>query len=300
MIRSPVGSVANTDDLRNLLVPTTAGELVPLASMIRVREGGIAAELDRHRQRRAVEIVADLDPGHSVAQVAQELRALVAETLPKDIGFLLRGQAEAVEEATRDVAITFALALLVVLLVLAAQFESFASAVVVLLTVPFGLAAAVLALWLTGTSLNIYSQIGLIMLIGLMAKNGILIVEFAGQLRDRGLSVWQAAHQAAVIRLRPVMMTMLSTMLGGLPLILSSGPGAEARSSIGWVIFGGLGFAIFGTVYFTPIAYQLIAPLGHSREEFGRMLEDELAHVSRRPHSPHYDSSSSGRDAADG
>jgi hydrophobe/amphiphile efflux-1 (HAE1) family protein len=277
VIRSAQGAVGNTDDLRNLLVPTTAGNLVPLSSLMHVREGGIAAELDRHRQRRAVEIVADLAPGHSIGRVAQELRALVAEVLPKEIGFLLRGEAEAVQEATRDVAITFALALLVVLLVLAAQFESFASAVVVLLTVPFGLSAAVLALWLTGTSLNIYSQIGLIMLIGLMAKNAILIVEFAGQLRDRGLSVREAAHQAAVIRLRPVMMTMLSTMLGGLPLILSGGPGAEARSSIGWVIFGGLGFAIVGTVYFTPLAYQLIAPLGHSRGAFGRKLQDEMA-----------------------
>ncbi|MCZ6646919.1 MAG: efflux RND transporter permease subunit [SAR324 cluster bacterium] len=282
VIRSAQGAVANTDDLRNLLVPTAAGRLVSLSSIMHVRESGIAAELDRHRQRRAVEIVADLAPGHSIGQVAQELRDLVAELLPKEIGFLLRGEAEAVQEASRDVAITFFLALLVVLLVLAAQFESFSSAVVVLLTVPFGLSAAVLALWLTGTSLNIYSQIGLIMLIGLMAKNAILIVEFAGQLRDRGLSVREAAHQAAVIRLRPVMMTMLSTMLGSLPLILSGGPGAEARSSIGWVIVGGLGFAILGTVYFTPLAYQLIAPLGHSRGEFGRSLEEELAQEARR------------------
>ena len=282
LIRSAEGSVGGTDELRNLFVPTAAGGLVPLASLMQVREGSVVAELDRHRQRRAIEIVAELPPGHSIAQVARDLRALAREVTPKDIGFLLRGEAEAVQEAVRDVAITFAVALLVVLLVLAAQFESFASAAVVLLVVPFGLSAAVLALWLTGTSLNIYSQIGLIMLIGLMAKNGILIVEFADQLRDRGFSVREAAHRAAVIRLRPVMMTMLSTMLGGVPLILSGGPGSEARGSIGWVVFGGLGFAVFATVYLTPVAYQLIAPLARARGDFGRRLTDELAQEARR------------------
>jgi hydrophobic/amphiphilic exporter-1 (mainly G- bacteria), HAE1 family len=178
--------------------------------------------------------------------------------------------------ATREILITFAIALVVVLLVLAAQFESFPSAVVVMTTVPFGLAAAVLALWLTGSSLNVYSQIGLVMLIGLMAKNGILIVEFANQLRDQGMSVAEAAERAAIVRLRPVVMTMLSTTLAGLPLILSTGPGAEGRHAIGWVIFGGLGIALFASLLITPVIYRLLAPIARSRADFGRLLEGEL------------------------
>ena len=175
--------------------------------------------------------------------------------------------------------LTFAIALVVVFLVLAAQFESFASALVVIVTVPFGLAAAMFALWVTGSSLNIYSQIGLVMLVGLMAKNGILIVEFADQLRDRGLSAADAALEAAQVRFRPVAMTVLSTTFAAVPLLLSGGPGAEARSSIGWVIFGGLGIAILAILYITPVVYALLAPLTRSRGQFGRDLDGEIAHA---------------------
>ena len=126
---------------------------------------------------------------------------------------------------------------------LAAQFESFVSAVIIMATVPLGLACAVFALLLTGTRLNVYSQIGLVLLVGIMAKNGILIVEFANQLRDRGMDVREAIEEAANIRLRPVMMTMICTVLGGVPLVLAAGAGAEARVALGWVIVGGLGFA---------------------------------------------------------
>ena len=165
---------------------------------------------------------------------------------------------------------------LVVLLVLAAQFESVLSAMVIILTVPFGLAAAIFALKLSGGTINIYSQIGLVMLVGLMAKNGILVVEFADQLRDRGMSVGQAIRQAATIRLRPVMMTMLSTVLGALPLILSSGAGAEARAAIGWIVFGGLGIATVFTLVLIPVIYSLLAPLSSSRAHAGVRLDREL------------------------
>ena len=153
-----------------------------------------------------------------------------------------------------------------VLLVLAAQFESVLSAMVIILTVPFGLAAAVFALKLTGTTLNIYSQIGLVMLVGLMAKNGILVVEFADQLRDRGHSVMDAVREAATTRLRPVMMTMLSTVLGALPLILSTG-------------FGGLGIATIFTLVLIPVIYSVLAPLSSSRAHAGIRLDRELREV---------------------
>ena len=171
---------------------------------------------------------------------------------------------------------TYGIALVVVFLVLCAQFEGFTSAAIIMAIVPFGLAAAVYALFLTGTSVNIYSQIGLVMLIGLMAKNGILMVEFADQLRDQGFNVHDAITQAATVRLRPISMTLLSTIMGGLPLILSSGPGAEARAAIGWVVFGGLGLAALFTLYLTPIVYLGIGRFHKPRAEAGQQLAAEL------------------------
>lgn len=278
-LESAFGTVKDTDDLNNLFVTTRDGETIPLSSLISIRESGIAPELERRGQRRAIEIEAGLPDDYALNQAVTDVQSLADEILPSGYSLVFLGQAEALEEAASDTMVTFAIALVVVFLVLAAQFESFASAIVVMLTVPFGLAAAVLSLWLTGTSLNIYSQIGLIMIIGLMAKNGILIVEFADQLRDRGLPVKDAAFQAASIRLRPVVMTMLSTILAAVPLILSTGAGSEARTSIGWVIFGGLGIAIFATLLITPVIYQLVAPLARSRSDFGRALERELKEV---------------------
>jgi len=161
--------------------------------------------------------------------------------------------------------------------VLSAQFESVFAAIIVMITVPFGLACAVYAILLTGGSLNVYSQIGLIMVVGIMAKNGILIVEFANQLRDRGLTVREAIEESANIRLRPVLMTMIATVLGGVPLVISSGAGAEARQALGWIIVGGLGFAAVSTLLLTPVAYLLIArfskPKAHEQERLERELD---------------------------
>jgi multidrug efflux pump subunit AcrB len=175
--------------------------------------------------------------------------------------------------------ITFALALLVVFLVLVAQFESVTSASVVLISVPFGLAAAVFAMLASGTSVNLYSQIGLLLLVGVMAKNSILMVEFADQLRDAGRSVAQAALESATTRLRPIMMTMASTVLGALPLVLGAGPGAESRAAIGWVIFGGLSIAALLTLFLTPVLYLGIARLVKPRAQQGERLAAELQQV---------------------
>lgn len=284
IIESRYGEVNDSDDLRNLYVSTVSGRVLPLSSLIELRESGAATELEREGQQRAIEVEAALAPDAALNKVVADLEDLAAEVLPTGFNIALLGQAEALQDTSSDMLITFSIALLVVFLVLAAQFESFPSALVVMVTVPFGLAAAVLALYLSDTSLNIYSQIGLVMLVGLMAKNGILIVEFANQLRDQGLDVTEAAFQAAIIRLRPVAMTMLSTTLAGIPLILSSGPGAEARSSIGWVIFGGVGIAILTTIIITPLVYQLLAPLSRSRGDIDRLLVTELdeAHASNQ------------------
>ncbi len=243
----------------------------------------MAAELDRTGQKRAVEIDVPLPPGYSLRRAMADVESLAAEVVPRGIGVRFINEAATLQDTSNEVAITFVIAILVVLLVLAAQFESFLSAAVILLTVPFGLAAAVFALYLTGSTINIYSQIGLIMLVGLMAKNGILVVEFADQLRDRGRSVGEAVRVAALTRLRPVMMTMFSTVLGALPLILSSGAGAEARSAIGWVVFGGLGIATVFTLVLIPVIYSLLAPLAPPRAHAGVRLDRELREIEH-PH----------------
>ena len=151
--------------------------------------------------------------------------------------------------------------------------------------VPFGLAAAIFALFITGTSLNVYSQVGLVMLIGLIAKNGILLVEFADQQRDAGANVREAIEKAANIRLRPIAMTLISTVLGALPLILSSGPGSEAREAVGWVVFGGLGLAAFFTLFLTPVIYLGVARFSKPRADAKQKLEQEMSETLFRSNS---------------
>ena len=193
------------------------------------------------------------------------------------------GEAATLNETSSGVAITFAFALLVVLLVLAAQFESFISAFIIMFTVPFGLAAAVFAIALTGGSLNIYSQIGLVMLVGIMAKNGILIVEFANQLREQGYRVHDAIREACRIRLRPVVMTMIATVVGGVPLVLMGGAGAEARQALGWIVVGGLGFATIITLFVTPVAFLLLRPLLQDPLHRGRTARHGTRRRGRQP-----------------
>jgi hydrophobe/amphiphile efflux-1 (HAE1) family protein len=286
LLTAKTGAVTDPSDLRNLYVRSESGRLVPLSSLTRLVEEGVAAELDRTEQRRAIEVEADIAPDIPLEEAVAELERLGREVLPRGIDMLLQGEAATLQETSRDLLITYGFAFIVVLLVLVAQFESITSAVVVLLTVPFALAAAVFALFLTGTSLNIFSQIGLVMLIGLMAKNGILMVEFADQLRAEGRTVREAAAEAASVRLRPIVMTLISTVLGALPLILSSGAGAEARAAIGWVVFGGLGLAAIITLFLTPVIYRGVAGFGRPASEGGEALERELAEASEAQKAP--------------
>jgi hydrophobic/amphiphilic exporter-1 (mainly G- bacteria), HAE1 family len=281
ILESAAGSVATPSDLGNLYVRSQDNRLIPLIQMISFTQEGVAAELDRHAQRRAVEIDADLSPELPLREAVDQVRALAQAELPNGIGLLFLGEAQTLEETSREIAITFAIALLVVFLVLVAQFESLTSASVIMITVPFGMAAAVFALYLTGTSINIYSQIGVLVLVGIMAKNGILLVEFADQLRDRGASVIDAAREAASVRLRPIAMTMISTIFAGLPLILSAGPGSESRTAIGWVIFGGLGLAAVFTLFLTPAVYTLVARLSKPRARASEELAEQMRESER-------------------
>ena len=276
MLRTRNNTIQSPQDMQNLYVSSSDGGLVPISSVSEIVEEGVSAELERQAQRRAIEIDGDLPEELPMSEAVEQLRAVAQDVLPDGMGLVFLGEASTFEDTSQEVAMTYILAFLIVLLVLAAQFESVNSAVVVMLTVPFGIAAAIYALFLTGTSMNIYSQIGLVMLIGLLAKNSVLLVEFADQLRDRGLSVREAIEEAALIRLRPIMMTLVSTILGGLPLILSAGAGAEARNSIGWVVFGGLGLATLFTLYLTPVLYLWLARFTKPRADEASRLEKEM------------------------
>ena len=269
--------IRDPSDLVNLYVRTRNGALVPLSSIVRLDERGVAGQLDRREQRRAIEIDVEIQPGFAMQRAVDDLFEIAADILPSNVTLVTRGEAAALAETNRETLFTYGFALLIVFLVLVAQFEGVTSALVIMTTVPFGLAAAICALFMTGTSLNIYSQVGLVMLIGLIAKNGILLVEFADQLRDQGYAVRAAIEEAARIRLRPIVMTLISTILGALPLILASGPGSEARAAVGWVVFGGMGLATVFTLYLTPLAYLGIARFASARAAAGERLAREMA-----------------------
>ncbi len=274
--------VDDPGDLERTFVPSDSGQLVPLSSFATLTERPVAPELGREAQSRSVPITASLSPEFALGDALTEVQSLSANLLPEDIRLVPMAEAATLGETSSGLAVTFGIAIAIVFLVLAAQFESFVSAVIVMATVPLGLACAVFALLLTGGSVNVYSQIGLVLLVGIMAKNGILIVEFADQLRERGRTVRQAIEEASVVRLRPVVMTMVATVLGGVPLVLAQGAGAEAREVLGWVIVGGLGLATVATLYITPVAYLLLAGLSRPRSAETQKLEQELIQAASR------------------
>ncbi|MCU0815695.1 MAG: efflux RND transporter permease subunit [Cypionkella sp.] len=276
---STTDPVNDPTDLERIYMRSDRGENVPLSAFVRLEERAVAPELGREAQMRSVPITAGLTPALALGPALEEVQAIAAEVLSPGSRIVPLAEAAALGETGSGLLLTFGFAILIVFLVLAAQFESFVSAVIVMSTVPLGLACAIFALVLTGGSLNVYSQIGLVLLVGIMAKNGILIVEFANQLRDQGKSVREAITEGAVIRLRPVMMTMVSTVLGGVPLILSSGPGAEAREALGWVIVGGLGLATLVTLYLTPVVYLLLGRFTTPKAEEEARLLRELDHA---------------------
>jgi len=279
---STVDPVNDPGDLERIFVQAGNGEMIPISSFVRLNERAVAPELGREAQMRSVEISASLTPELSLGDAFERVQSLASEVLPEEQRIVPLAEAATLSETSSGLLLTFGFAIVVVFLVLSAQFESFVSALIIMATVPLGLACAVFALLLTGGSLNVYSQIGLVLLVGIMAKNGILIVEFANQLRDQGKSVRDAIYEASTIRLRPVMMTMTSTVLGGLPLIYSSGAGAEAREALGWIIVGGLGMATLSTLYLTPIAYLVLARLSRPKAEEEALLLKELSSASGR------------------
>ena len=263
-------------DLENIFMKTADGRFVPVSTIATLTERAVAPSLAREEQQRSVSMSAGLSPDFALGDAYAEVLRLAAPVLPAGSRVIPLAEAATLDETSSGMFTIFGFAIVIILLVLAAQFESFVSAIIIMATVPLGLACAVFALLFTGTTLNAYSQIGLVLLVGVMAKNGILIVEFANQLRDRGASVRQAIEQASNIRLRPVLMTMICTVLGGLPLVLATGAGAEARIALGWVIVGGLGLAAASTLFLTPVAYLLLGRFVTPKVQEAARLKREL------------------------
>ncbi len=271
--------IDDPSDIGSVSVLLPDGGFVPMSAFAAMDMAVAQAQIERQGGALTISLEASLPDGVDLSIAMVQAQALADEVLPDGTALIFTGAAASLDESTTALYMVFGVALLVVLLVLAAQFESFSSAVVIMLTVPFGVAAALLAISLTGGSLNYYSQIGLVLLIGVMAKNGILIVEFANQLRERGEDIDTAIRQAVRLRIRPVMMTMISTICGGLPLVLTAGAGAEARIAVGWVIVGGLGFATVFTLFLTPIFYRYIATWGAMPGHAEKRLRLERAEI---------------------
>ncbi|WP_417412238.1 efflux RND transporter permease subunit [Hoeflea sp.] len=263
-------------DLESIYLKAGDGRIIPMSTIATLTEKAVAPDLRREGQMRSVSITAGLTPAFALGDAWSEAVTLAEPLMPGGVRIMPLAEAATLDQSSNDMLITFGIAIIVVLLVLSAQFESFVSAFIIISTVPLGLACAVFAMAMTGGSLNVYSQIGLVLLVGVMAKNGILIVEFANQLRNQGMDIRSAIEEASNIRLRPVMMTMISTVLGSVPLLLAFGAGAEARIALGWVIVGGLGLAMIATLFLTPVAYLLLARFATPSVEEERRLDVEL------------------------
>jgi len=263
-----IGQVASENrntilDLRNLFVPGEDGRPVMLDKVVRVSEKSSPPQLFRFNRYVSATVSAGLEPGYTLADGIEVMRGLADELLDESFATDLAGQSRDFAESSSSLAFVFVLALAMVYLVLSAQFESFRDPFIIMLTVPLALAGALAALWIFGQTLNIFSQIGMIMLIGLVTKNGILIVEFANQRREAGLDVEEAIREAAVARFRPVLMTSISTVLGTLPIALALGAGAESRMPMGIAVIGGLLVGTFLTLLVIPTTYTYLAAKKH-------------------------------------
>ncbi|MDJ0655599.1 MAG: efflux RND transporter permease subunit [Xanthomonadales bacterium] len=265
---------ATPEDLRNIYVRSdTSGDLIPLTNVIAIEGTAGSAQLNRYNRMRAVTLSASLAPGYSLSEALDYLEGLVRSELPVGAKVDYKGESLEYKEASGAIYFSLGMALLVVFLVLAAQFESFRQPIVIMITVPLAVAGGLLGLLVTGLTFNIYSQIGIIMLVGIAAKNGILIVEFINQLRDAGRPFEQAIVEASRIRFRPVLMTTVSTTMGSIPLMLAAGPGAESRTVLGVVVFFGIGIATVFTLFIVPSFYKLMARGSQSPDVVAKELE---------------------------
>ncbi|MEH0165055.1 efflux RND transporter permease subunit [Roseateles microcysteis] len=259
MVQTEAGGRVTPEQIERLFVRGRNDTMVPLSSLVKVREAVSPRELNHFNQRRSVSVTANLAPGYSTGEALAYLDATARKVLPVGYSTELNGVSREFRAASGALGLVFVLALLFIFLVLSAQFESFIDPFVIMLSVPLSMVGALAALQWAGGTLNVYSQIGLITLVGLITKHGILIVEFSNQLRQQGRTVTEAVVEAATLRLRPILMTTGAMVLGALPLALASGAGAESRQQIGWVIVGGMSVGTLLTIFVVPTMYTLFA-----------------------------------------
>ncbi len=248
----------NPNNLDNIFIKSDASYLIPLSNLVIYKETSTSQSLQRINRMPSTIFSASLAPGYPLGDALNDLITLSDNSLPANAKISFSGSSKEYFESGNSLGITILFAILVVYLVLAAQFESFRNPLTIILTVPIALTAGLYTLFLTGATINVYSQIGFLMLIGLIAKNGILVVEFANQLRNEGKSIEEAIFESSMIRLRPVLMTTISTLLGAIPLVLSSGAGAESRYAMSIVVLGGIALSSLITLYLIPALYQYI------------------------------------------
>ena len=267
-------------DLQNIYIRSSVSDaLIPLSNLVTFVEEADAGNLNRYNRVRSITLSSSLADGYSLGEALEWLEDWVRDNLPNEANIDYQGESLEYKEAGRSVLFTFALALLVVFLVMAAQFESYVHPFVILLTVPLALLGGLGGLLLFGQTLNIFSQVGLIMLVGLATKNGILIVEFINQLRDAGRDFDEAVINGAAFRLRPILMTGFTTVFGALRLVLSTGPGHGSRMVIGIVIMCGVATAAVITLFAIPVAYHLLAKNTSSPGTVAKELEQELSAI---------------------
>jgi multidrug efflux pump len=273
---------ATVTDLTNIQVRSErSGQLIPLANLVRLTETAAPTQLSRFNRLRAVEVEADLAPGYSIGQAVKWFEETVKRELPPEAVLMWDGEAGDYVRNAGQLTFTLLFAIMIVFLVLAAQFESFVHPAIIMVTVPLALLGAVFGLKLHGMSINIFSEIAVIMLIGIAAKNGVLIVEFANQLRDRGVEFIEAVIEASVTRLRPVLMTSLCTAFGAIPFLFATGAGAEQRAPIGVVIFYGTLVSVFLTLFVVPAVYALVARRTKSKEHTTRLVDRMLGNTGQ-------------------
>ena len=282
ILQAESGGRMDEAQLDSVYVRARSGDLVPLSNLVHTQEGVSARELGRYNKTRAITLTAGLAPGYSLGRALTWLEAQ-AKASPEVLNVGYRGESQSYKQTGNAIWAVFGLTIIIVYLLLAAQFESFIHPVVIVATVPLAVAGGVIGLWFMGGTLNLYSQVGIVMLVGLAAKNGILIVEFANQLRDEGLEIGQAVRRAAIRRLRPILMTSIATAMGAAPLMIATGAGANARQAIGVVVVFGVSIATLITLLLIPVLYLTLCKKTSSPETMTRRLAVALAGLGKTP-----------------
>ena len=275
VVQAEAGARATEASLAQIHVRSRGGGVVPLSNLVRVDDSAGARDLGRYNKMRAITLSGGLAPGYSLGEALEFLEAQAVAS-PEVLAIGYRGESQAFRETGGSIWLVFALTILIIYLLLAAQFESFVHPAVIITTVPLAVAGGIIGLAVMGQTLNLYSQVGIVMLVGLAAKNGILIVEFANQLRDSGRDIGAAIREASARRLRPILMTSIATVAGAMPLMLASGAGAAARTAIGVVIVWGVSMATIITLFLSPLLYSRLARFTGSPLAVTRRLEAQL------------------------